>query len=311
MEGMEEIGAALRAERERQGRSLDEVYRATHITVRYLESLETGAFEAIPGEVYLKGFLRRYAQFLGLDGEELVRRYQDRRAQDGEAARESTPRRPAQTAREGWTRTGDRGRTSRIVAAVAVVALAAVATGWAVAIWSVRSPAPDLSPRSPAVSPEANQAPVPTPLPVVTPPSADGSEPQAPPDAAAASVRVSVKLTDRCWFRVVADGQLAFEGELAAGAEASWTARERLTVRFGNPGGVSLTWNGRPVELPGKDPLTRVFTPEAVVVPPPKAPRPAPAPVSPAASPPAGPEPPVPPAAEPGEGAAPSAPVTP
>lgn len=307
MEGMQEVGGRLKTERERQERSLADVYQATHITTRYLEALEKGAFEVIPGEVYLKGFLRRYAQFLGLDGEELVRAYLATRAEvEGPAAPPSgegaPPRHPARA------RTGVPGSALRVALAVSVVALAAVATGWAVALWSVRTSAPAVKSRVPARVP----APVP-PVILETPETTLTPAPPtpAPPAAAvevAAPVRVSVRLVDRCWFRVVADGRIIYEGELASGAEAAWTAQERLSVRFGNPQGVRLSWNGWSVPLEGDNPLTRLFTREGVAVPP----SPAPAVAAPAT--PAEPAPPPAPPAElpPGETTAPTpGPVTP
>ncbi|MDI6870265.1 MAG: DUF4115 domain-containing protein [Bacillota bacterium] len=297
---MQEIGGRLRAERERQGRSLDEVHRTTHITTRYLESLEAGEFEVIPGEVYLKGFLRRYAEFLGLDGEELIEQYRARRAESQAttpAAPESAPwRQPAGAA------AAQPNRPLRFGLVIVALTLAAAATGWALAIWSVRAPAPARPPQ--VVEPRELPAPIPTVLPA---PPRDGPQADAEPAPPAAPVRVRVELSDRCWFRVAADGQVVYQGELPAGAETEWTAQDRLTVRIGNPEGVRLTWNGRPVDLESQEPVTRLFTREAVIIPPPPPPPPRPAPTS---APPAPPAAPASPEAEAGA-ATPSTPPTP
>lgn len=300
MEGMQEIGSVLRAEREKRGCSLEQVYRATHITVRFLQCLESGAFEEIPGEVYVKGFLRRYAQYLGLDGEELVRRYEERRAvvQAPPAAppREKRARRTAEKPRPA----GSVSHGGRLLVAAVLVAAAAVATGWALAIWSLR-PTSEL-PRMP------QQAPVPLPVTVEPQPvSEQDSEPDAPAQTPSPSpVSVKVQVRERCWFRVVADGRLAYEGELAAGAETTWTAGERLSVRFGNPRGVDVTWNGRSVALGGDEPITRIFTRDGIADPTPPLPSAPPAPKEPPNGPEAGagaagegPSPAPPPALEP------------
>ncbi len=55
--------------------SLEEIARVTRIPQRSLERLEEGAFEALPADVFVRGFLRSYAQCVGLDAEETVRRY--------------------------------------------------------------------------------------------------------------------------------------------------------------------------------------------------------------------------------------------
>ena len=72
---MSSIGNILRTERESQGRTLTEVSKAVYIKTKYLSALEEENFAAIPGEVYVKGFIRAYASYLGMDGEELVAQY--------------------------------------------------------------------------------------------------------------------------------------------------------------------------------------------------------------------------------------------
>ncbi|MFO0626741.1 MAG: helix-turn-helix domain-containing protein [Polyangiales bacterium] len=72
---MESIGTWLRREREVRGVSLEEVADATRIPVQSLSSLEEGRFEELPGEVFVKGFLRSYARAVGLAGDEVLARY--------------------------------------------------------------------------------------------------------------------------------------------------------------------------------------------------------------------------------------------
>ena len=72
---MSSIGNILRTERETQGRTLTEVSKAVYIKTKYLSALEEENFAVIPGEVYVKGFIRAYASYLGMDGEELVAQY--------------------------------------------------------------------------------------------------------------------------------------------------------------------------------------------------------------------------------------------
>ena len=72
---MSSIGNILRTEREPQGRTLTEVSKAVYIKTKYLSALEEENFAVIPGEVYVKGFIRAYASYLGMDGEELVAQY--------------------------------------------------------------------------------------------------------------------------------------------------------------------------------------------------------------------------------------------
>jgi len=65
------IGEMLRAAREQKKLTIEEVNRETKISVQTLESLEQDDFDSFPSETYLKGFLRGYADFLGLDASRL------------------------------------------------------------------------------------------------------------------------------------------------------------------------------------------------------------------------------------------------
>lgn len=79
-------GADLRAARERLGWALPDVAVMLRIRPAYLEALECGRLSQLPGNVYALGFLRTYATALGLDAEEVARRF---RAEAGEIPRHS------------------------------------------------------------------------------------------------------------------------------------------------------------------------------------------------------------------------------
>jgi cytoskeletal protein RodZ len=69
------IGGALRAAREREGRTLADVAAATKIAVRVLESLEREDISKLPGGIFGRSFVRAYAEEVGLDPDEIVRRF--------------------------------------------------------------------------------------------------------------------------------------------------------------------------------------------------------------------------------------------
>ena len=69
------LGDALRDARLGRALSLDECQRATRISQRYLQALEEEDFGALPAPVFARGFLRSYAQFLGLDPVMLLQRF--------------------------------------------------------------------------------------------------------------------------------------------------------------------------------------------------------------------------------------------
>ena len=66
------IGDKLRQARLNKNISLDELQQKTKIQKRYLEAIEKGAFELLPGDYYVRTFLRQYAEVVGEDGEHLI-----------------------------------------------------------------------------------------------------------------------------------------------------------------------------------------------------------------------------------------------
>jgi cytoskeleton protein RodZ len=75
-EGYQHIGALLRQAREERHLSLEDVARRMHIRLRYLQALEEGRISDLPGLPYAKGYLQAYAQYLGLDRVEIMRRFE-------------------------------------------------------------------------------------------------------------------------------------------------------------------------------------------------------------------------------------------
>ena len=72
---MSSFGETLRRERELRQISLREIAEATKINLRYLDALERDDFRHLPGGVFNKGFVRAYAQFIGIDPETMVMAY--------------------------------------------------------------------------------------------------------------------------------------------------------------------------------------------------------------------------------------------
>jgi cytoskeletal protein RodZ len=92
---MFEIGSSLRDARVRQGLDLLDVEGETKIRAKYLRALEDERFDLLPGEAYTKGFLRTYAERLGLDGQLYVDEYNSRFSEAAEPLFASKPRQRA------------------------------------------------------------------------------------------------------------------------------------------------------------------------------------------------------------------------
>ena len=85
---MSELGQRLRAAREARGLTLVQAEEATRIRRDFLQALEEERFDALPGAVYAKGFIRNYCLYLGLDPQECLAKYQA----SGETQRSALPK---------------------------------------------------------------------------------------------------------------------------------------------------------------------------------------------------------------------------
>lgn len=79
-----DAGKALRRTREFYGKTLGDIERALHIRGSQLDAIERGDVSVLPGRVYATGFVRSYAEYLGLDGSKIVSLYKEQ-YMDGEA----------------------------------------------------------------------------------------------------------------------------------------------------------------------------------------------------------------------------------
>jgi len=91
-----ELGDQLRRARESKSLSLEDAEKATGIRKRFLQAMEEGRFDALPGPVQVRGFLKSYANCLGLSAEEIVASYEreTRSAQTAAALKSASPARP-------------------------------------------------------------------------------------------------------------------------------------------------------------------------------------------------------------------------
>lgn len=90
---MARLGDALRSQREQMGVTLEQATEDTRIRAKFLQAIESGDYQSLPGSVYTKGFLRNYAGYLNLDPEEMLALYTGERG-GTEPARSFAPMRP-------------------------------------------------------------------------------------------------------------------------------------------------------------------------------------------------------------------------
>jgi cytoskeletal protein RodZ len=123
---MFEIGGSLREARLKRDLTPADVQKAIRIRDRYLQALEEERWELLPGDAYVKGFLRTYADYLGLDGSLYVEEYNTRFAHPEEPL--LVPERFARTGPPFGS--GGGGLLRLLVAAGVVVAIVAAVAAW-------------------------------------------------------------------------------------------------------------------------------------------------------------------------------------
>jgi cytoskeleton protein RodZ len=223
------IGADLRRARTRREIDLSEVEAATRIRARFLRAIEDEEWDALPGGVYTRGFIRTYANFLSLDGDRLAEDYR----RDVEGAR------PLDLAPVAVAPGDGRGSWLRAVPWPALIAVTSVALLAGIAVFVLpRSGGGDQG----ATQPQAPQTP--TDVTGKTPGSTTTRQP---------AVGISMRLTANAevWVCVLdAVGKRLVDGQiLEAGTTAGPFHSDSFTLSFGN-GEVTMLINGMQAEIP-------------------------------------------------------------
>ena len=236
---MFDIGASLREARTRRGLSLGDVTAGLRIRERYVTALEEERWELMPGEAYAKGFLRMYAEFLGLDGSLYFDEYNERVAANQEEALV-----PESLARSSG---GSRLLTRTIVGVVAV--------GAAVAALNVFGSSSSTSAHVQAdLSNVANAAPAKN----VAAPVARPVMPARP------QVAVIRAVTSRSWLSVRlrgANGKEIFRGFLDQGHRLTYDLHQNVWLRIGRPHALAIHIGKNLVRgLPGSTPANLLLT---------------------------------------------------
>jgi cytoskeleton protein RodZ len=269
-------GELLERARRERGLSLRDVENATKIRTRYLEGLEREDYSMLPDQVYVQGFLKTYANYLGLDGEALAQEFRERRAPrrerglNYERPRSSEFERPMMS--PGGLAGAERRRISGAAVLTVVLALILIAlVGGALYYVGSRSagtPGGDDPPKGPVAQElrdqEAPAEPAPEPR-----PAQDAPAPEEPPavreetpaseeppaaEAADGTVDVVVSVGDRAsWLNVEADGVVVYYQTAPAGFVSTFRGGEYVSVTAGDAGAVSVEVDGRSVGPLGDD----------------------------------------------------------
>src|SRR4051794_38922243 len=235
-----EIGNSLREARVRQALDFPEIEQATKIRGKYLRALEDENFEQLPGQTYVKGFLRTYADYLGLEGQLYVDEYNSRYVAAGE---EEAPVR----FRGGGAMPG----STRLMSSAVLIALTAIAVAAALVIvaWKFggNRGVVDVGNDKPAAKQKPHR-----------------TKPHKQAPSTQTDVRLVVRATKGNSYVEVHKGnspagEVVYQGTLEHGDHQVFTQRH-LWVRIDSPRNVVVKLNGLRKPLGGSRPIDLALT---------------------------------------------------
>ncbi|GAC1541286.1 MAG: hypothetical protein NVS2B7_13910 [Herpetosiphon sp.] len=273
---MSELGQRLRTSREERGMSMAEAANTTRILPRYLQALERGDYQSLPGDVYARGFIRNYAQLLNLPAEEMIAQYRRERGEPSGTIRVVPAALPPRNrscllpsisffgtffvilvlgalAYFGAQSRGLFERRSTVVIQPTATSQRPTPTTWGTPTEQKATPQPTAnpSPTPPPAAVTAAVAQLPPAVPTASagPPSAPTGAPPATPTGVPGAVVVGVTIVPQAvqgsWMEVRVDGIPALNQLLRAGQSGQWTPQREIFINIGDTSAVVLTVNGQ------------------------------------------------------------------
>jgi Helix-turn-helix domain len=230
-----EIGNSLREARLRQTLDFPEIEQATKIRGKYLRALEDEQFDILPAQTYVKGFLRSYAEYLGLDGQLYVDEYNSRFV----VGEEESPARPRRSA-------PPESRGVQVQSRVVLLTLLGIASVTALVIVAWTRGEPQKKEPVGLGSTPAQKTP---------------ATPKTRTTANTVRLIVTAK-RGNCWLEVhsgSATGRILFQGTLERGQRKLFTGR-KLWITLDRPENLSTILNGRTRLLSGGGVKTLIVT---------------------------------------------------
>jgi cytoskeleton protein RodZ len=291
---MGEFGDRLRRERELRGITLQEISESTKISKKSLEALEKEEFEALPGGVFNRGFVRSYAKYVGLNPDEAIADYLTAAQERSEQQEDRFPLEvPENREKKGSPALNPRGSFWSIT--LAVLGLIAVLIYWTIRTRHATAHPQAVKP-SALVQPQSSGPGVPgasgVSAPQIVNPAAVSADspngtgaagrslgaasdrasselkdasrlPQTPagkaPAARSHSYTVAVTARSDSWVSIVADGKTIMEGVLDANQNRSVKFEKEMVLKTGNAGGLDVRYNGKPLGALGADNQVRTL----------------------------------------------------
>lgn len=235
-EKLKDVGSNLHRIRTNKNLSLKRVAADTHISPRLLEAIEAGNCKELPEPFYIQALVSKYARYLGAEEISLEIEPQTKSA-------------TAVTNLHGKRRSFGFNLQLRPFHLYLIYVLLVIASVKVITSLVEQPAIVDRPPgETPKIEPEIEPEPSPTPTVVQQPKTTPQFVSQS---SDSETVSVGINLQERCWLKVMVDGQVAFEGTLPKGTQRQWTGQKQVTIRAGNAGGVVISFNNQQQKILG------------------------------------------------------------
>ena len=238
------IGESLADARRRAGLTVAQVSQQTRIRESIIRDIEQGDFTACGGDFYARGHIRSIAGAVGTDPAPLISEYDADHGPVGplRAADVFEPSKPIKIRER---------RSPSMTMIVVLVLLAIIGYGSYRLVSSHHKSSPPAATGSTTPQPSVQSTPPPSPSPTVA--------------ATPSDVVIKVAAQEECWVLLTrtSDGSQIFMGVVPAGSSMSWTEKQAVSIRLGNPGGIVLTVNGQRQPIKTVLPVTLSYSPHA------------------------------------------------
>jgi cytoskeletal protein RodZ len=245
---MSNFGVSCKKARESKGISLDRIASETRISTRFLLAIENEEFNLLPGGIFNRGFVRAYAEKVGLDPDQAVADYE-------RLMQLHQPPEASVAAARG-------GESDHHLYPVAIGALVLLIVIFYVVVRATHTAQIADQTAAPLASAIIQPAPAPPPAastalltPPTTPPEVTSTAPEPePPVAPTEALRIDIEVTQTTWIKVDSDGTTVSSGEvLKPGTTRHFTAQNSIFLAVGNAGGLAFKINDMPAKSLGKN----------------------------------------------------------
>ena len=226
---MPSLGQELKDAREQRGVSLRSISEATHIGMRFLQAIENDDYDQLPGGIFNKSFVRKYARHIGLDEEQVLARFDQLMVDKGVEPQKLTV---------NYLDDFEEKSSSSRFWLPALIFMILCAAAYAAYQYSASTGQPkDQVAQSATPAPTSTPEPTPTPTPEPT-----------PTPTTELRLRIAANTGD-CWMRIGTDDLQPQILTLKTGETKEFAATDKLVLDLGNVLSVNLQLNGQPMRL--------------------------------------------------------------